>query len=75
MRKKKAKRIRHKNLFFTSRCFMLYHFIQNLIYWLLVIIFPAISVNDCVTGFAWMTHVAIAVFCFLSLFFDCVFAG
>ena len=74
-RKKLAKYIMHKNLFFTSRCFMLYHFVQNLIFWLLVIIFPAISVTGCVTGFLWMSHVAMGLFCFLSFVFDCVFAG
>lgn len=70
-----AKQIRYKNLFFTSRCFMLYHFVQNLIFWLLIIIFPAISVTGCVTGFQWMSHVALAIYCGLSFVFDCVFAG
>lgn len=74
-RRRMAKYIRHKNLFFTSRCFMLYHFVQNLIYWLLIIIFPTISVTGCVTGFQWMSHVAMGLFCGLSLIFDCVFAG
>lgn len=69
-----AKYIRHRNLFFTSGWFLTYHFVQNLIFWLLVIIFPAISVTGCVTGFAWMSHVAMGLFCFLSLVFDCVFA-
>ena len=62
-----------KNYFYTSKCFMLYHFTQNLIFWLLIIIFPAISVNSCVTGFSWMSHVAMGLFCGLSLVFDCVF--
>ena len=70
-----AKQIRYKNLFFTSRCFMLYHFVQNLIFWLLIIIFPSISVTGCVTGFQWMSHVALAIYCGLSFVFDCVFAG
>jgi hypothetical protein len=70
-----AKQIRHRNLFFTSRWFMTYHFVQNLIFWLLVMIFPTISVTGCVTGFAWMAHVAIGLFCCLSFIFDCVFAG
>jgi hypothetical protein len=42
---------------------------------MLLIIFPAISVTGCVTGFAWMSHVAMALFCILSFVFDCVFAG
>lgn len=46
-----------------------------MIFWLLVIIFPAISVTSCVTGFLWMSHVAIAIFCVLSFIFDCVFAA
>ena len=74
-RRKMAKQIRYKNLFFTSRCFMLYHFVQNFIFYLLLIIFPVISVTGCVTGFAWMSHVAMGLFCGLSFVFDCVFAG
>jgi hypothetical protein len=54
---------------------MLYHFVQNFIFWLLIIIFPAISVTGCVTGFQWMSHVALAIYCGLSFVFDCVFAG
>jgi hypothetical protein len=54
---------------------MLYHFVQNLIFYLLLMIFPAISVTGCVTGFAWMSHVAMGLFCGLSFVFDCVFAG
>jgi hypothetical protein len=45
------------------------------IYWLLVLIFPVISVTGCVNGLQWMSHVAIALYCFLSFIFDCVFAG
>ena len=74
-RRKMAKYVRHQNLFYTSRCFMLYHFVQNILLWLLVIIFPAISVNGCVQGFAWMSHVAMGTFCVLCFIFDCVFAG
>lgn len=40
-----------------------------------MIIFPTISVTGCVTGFQWMSHVAMAVFCVLCMIFDCVFAN
>lgn len=70
-----AKYVRHQNLFYTSPWFMVYHFVQNLLFWILVAIFPAISVNGCVQGFAWMSHVAMATFCALCFIFDCVFAG
>ena len=70
-----AKHLRHKNLFFTSKCFMLYHLVQNLIYWLIVIIFPLISVSGCVNGLNYMSHIAIALYLVLILIFDLTFAA
>ena len=42
-----AKYLRHKNLFFTSKCFMLFHIVQNILYWMTAIIFPLIAVIGC----------------------------
>ena len=69
-----AKEIRVKNHFFTSRCFMLYHLVQNIIFWMVVIIFPIISIINCISGHSWMSHVAMGLYLGLSLLFDLVFA-
>ena len=73
--KRMAKHMRIQNLFYTSKCFMLFHLVQNIIYWLIVIIFPLISVQGCVNGHHFMSHVAIALCLALVLIFDLVFAA
>ena len=72
-RYRKAKYLRHKGLFYTSRFFLLFHFLINVIFWILVIFMPLVAVIDCSLGFAWMTHVSIGVFLTLIFFFDLVF--
>ena len=54
---------------------MLFHLTQMIIYWLVIIIFPMISVLGCVNGHSWMSHVGCALFLGLSLIWDCVFAA
>ena len=78
---KKMKRRRHmmkyvraRNLFFTSKWFMFFHLIQNVLYWMVVLVFPVISVIGCDGGHKWMSHVAMAFYLGLFLVFDTVFA-
>lgn len=68
-----ARAIGKKNLFFTSRCFLLFHFSQSIIFWSISIIFPLMSYLDCERGFMWMSHIAIAIYLVLIFVFDIVF--
>jgi hypothetical protein len=68
-----AKYLRHKGLFYTSKFFLIFHFLINVIFWTLVLYMPMVAIIDCQLGFDWMTHVSIAVFLALILMFDLVF--
>ena len=46
-RRKLAKHYRNKNYFFTSKCYMLFHLLQNIMFWLIVFLFPMYSVISC----------------------------
>ncbi|CDW71845.1 UNKNOWN [Stylonychia lemnae] len=73
-RRKSMKYLRARNLFFTSRWYMMFHFIQNVLFWLVILVFPTISVIGCDGGHKWMSHVAMAFYLGLFLIFDTVFA-
>jgi membrane protein insertase Oxa1/YidC/SpoIIIJ len=72
-RKKMARIIGKKNLFFTSRCFILFHISQSIIFWSITIIFPLMSYINCASGFLWMSHIAIGTYLVLIFVFDFVF--
>jgi sterol desaturase/sphingolipid hydroxylase (fatty acid hydroxylase superfamily) len=74
-RRRMMKYIRVKNLFTTSKCYMFFHFLQNVLFWTTAIVFPLISVIGCEGGHKWMSHVAMALYLAIFLFFDFVFAG
>lgn len=69
------KYIRVKNLFTTSKCYMLFHFLQMILFWMTAIVFPLVSVLGCENGHQWMSHVAMALYLAVFLCFDLVFAG
>lgn len=69
-RKHRAKQIKRRNLFFTGRPFLMYHISQTVIFWLVAIIFPIVSVLGCERGHAWMSHIAIAFYLLLTAIFD-----
>ena len=54
---------------------MLYHFLLNLLFWIIVIIFPLTSVIGCAAGVSWTSHITVALFLTLNFVFDCVFAA
>ena len=74
-RKKKAKLIREITLFYTSKSFYLFHLTEVIIFWLIVIIFPQVSIINCEEGHHWMSHVAVGMFLILTFIFDWVFCS
>lgn len=67
------KYMRIDSMFFTSKFFMFFHLIQNILFWMVVIVFPIISVIGCNGGHKWMSHVAMALYLGLFMIFDFVF--
>eukprot|EP00347_Sterkiella_histriomuscorum_P004768 403359184 len=74
-KRKLAKHLRNKNYFFTSKCYMLFHLLQTVMFWVVVIMFPLISVIGCNGGHSWTSHIAIIVYLGLNFIFDLVFAS
>jgi hypothetical protein len=72
-KRKLARAYGKRNLFFTSRCFLMFHLSQSFIFWIIAIIFPLISYSDCASGFIWMSHIAIGLYMILIFVFDFVF--
>lgn len=74
-RRKLAKRIRVRNHFFTSSCFMLFHILLCFLFWIVAVAFPVYSAIGCQQGVKWMSHVAMGIFMGMVLVFDFVFAA
>jgi hypothetical protein len=72
-RYKKAKALRVKGMFYTSRCFLLYHLLLNVVYWAILVVFPNIAFIDCQLGFYSMSHLAIGAYLIMIFMFDLVY--
>ena len=72
-RKRRARWMREKNTFFTGRPFILFHLSQHIVFLLVAITFPIVSVINCASGHAWMSHVAMGIYLFLMMIFDFIF--
>lgn len=52
---------------------MFYHLLLNILFWLVIMVFPVISVIGCDGGHKWMSHVAMGLYLGLFMIFDLVF--